>query len=132
MARTLILLAFLTGAYAAAQPQKRPIPVVVEPDEEDESSKPKEYTLNPLQAESEINIGNFYAKKGSYKAAAKRYQEATQWNPASGEAFLKLGEMREKLSDWKSASAAYSKYLELEPAGGRAESIRKKLQKKKK
>ena len=69
VARTLILLALLTVAqHAAGQPPKRPTPVVIEPDEEDESSKPKEYTLNPLQAETEINIGNFYAKKGSYNS----------------------------------------------------------------
>jgi tetratricopeptide (TPR) repeat protein len=118
----------LSGVLAQAQPPKRPQPPpVIEPEEEDESLKPKEYTLNPLQAEDEIRIGNFYAKKGSNKAAARRYEEATRWNPASAEAFLKLGEMREKLSDWKSAKAAYEKYLLLEPAGSKAETLRRKL-----
>ncbi len=122
----------LAGVYASAQPPKRPPPAVVEPEEEDESSKPVVYTLNPLQAENEIRIGNFYAKKGSHKAAAKRFEEATRWNPSSSEAFLRLAETREKLSDWKSAKAAYQKYLDLEPAGGRSESIRKKLAQAKK
>lgn len=103
---------------------------MVEPEEEDEAEKPVVYTLNPLQAENELRIGNYYAKKGSNKAAAKRFEEATRWNPSFSEAFLRLGETREKMSDWKAAKAAYEKYLQLEPSGGKAEAIRKKLAKK--
>ena len=103
-----------------------------EPPEEDESSKPKEYTLNPLQAEKELRIGAYYAKKHAFKAAAARYQEATMWNPASSEAFLKLAETRERMGDWKAAKIAYQKYLELEPDSKSAPAIRKKLETKKK
>jgi tetratricopeptide (TPR) repeat protein len=127
----IILLALrFTEVQASAQPPKRPPqpPVeAAEPEEEDESAKPIVYTLNPLQAENELRIGNFYAKKGSHKAAAKRFEEATRWNPSLGEAFLRLAETREKLSDWKSAQAAYKKYLEIEPSGGKADTVRKKL-----
>ncbi len=126
-----LLFATLAATPLAAQPPKRPPPAVVEPEEEDEASKPVVYTLNPLQAENELRIGNFYAKKGSHKAAAKRFEEATRWNPSFAEAFLRLGEAREKLSDWKAAKAAYEKYIQLEPNGGKSESIRKKLSSKK-
>jgi tetratricopeptide (TPR) repeat protein len=132
VARVSFLLAFLLVFVTAlvAQPPRRPPqpPVVEEPQEEDESAKPKEYTLNPLQAEKELRIGNYYAKKNSFKAAAARYQEATLWNPASSEAFLKLAEARERLSDWKAAKLAYEKYLELEPDSKSAPAIKKKLE----
>ncbi|MBS1835311.1 MAG: tetratricopeptide repeat protein [Acidobacteria bacterium] len=139
MARVLFGVFFLAIATCVAQdPQqqdekklKQRPPVVEEPPEEDESAKPKEYILNPLQAEKELRIGNFYAKKGSFRAAAQRYQEATMWNPTSAEAFLKLAEAREKLADWKSAKAAYQKYLELDPESKQAPEIQKKLSKKK-
>jgi tetratricopeptide (TPR) repeat protein len=132
VARVLLLFASIALSFAVAQPPRRPQPPVVEePPEEDESSKPKEYTLNPLQAEKEVRIGNYYAKKGSMKAAAARFQEATLWNPTFSEAFLKLGEAREKLADWKSAKVAYQKYLELEPESKLAASLRKKIQSKK-
>ena len=59
----------------AAQKQQEPQqPAPVEPPEEDENLKTKEYSFNPLQAQKELNIGNFYFKKGSYKAAAGRFE----------------------------------------------------------
>jgi tetratricopeptide (TPR) repeat protein len=132
VARLILTFAALSvGVCAVAQPPKRPPqPAVVEPEEEDEAAKPVVYTLNPLQADNELRIGNFYAKKGSNKAAAKRFEEATRWNPSLSEAFLRLGETREKMSDWKAAKEAYEKYLALEPAGGKSEAIRRKLAKK--
>jgi tetratricopeptide (TPR) repeat protein len=82
-----------------------------------------------LQAEKEVRVGNFYWKKGSFRAAARRYEEATRWNPGLLEAYLKLGEAREKLRDSKGAREAYQKYLELDPKAKNAEEIRKRLAK---
>ena len=99
------------------------------PPEEDTSITNKEYGFNPLQAKKEINIGNEYFKKGSYRAAAGRYTEATKWNSGDAEAWLKLGEAQEKLKDHKAAREAYSKYLELASDAKNADEIRKKLDK---
>lgn len=108
-----------------AKPQSQP--KEAEPPEEDESAKPTEYAFNPLQAEKEITVGNYYMKKGSLRAAVARYTEATRWNPTSAEAYLKLGEAQEKDKDKKAAKEAYSKYLELAPDAKNAAEIRKKL-----
>ena len=56
----------------------------------------KEYAFNPLQAQKEIRTGNYYFKKGSYRAAAGRFEEATKWNGGEPEAWLRLGEAEEK------------------------------------
>lgn len=101
-----------------------------EPPEEDESLRPKEYGFNPLQASKEIKIGAFYFKKGSFKAAARRFEEATKWDPTAAEAFLRLGEAKEKLKDAEGAKEAYRKYLELAPEAKSAAAIRKKLEKR--
>ncbi|MBK5293212.1 MAG: tetratricopeptide repeat protein [Acidobacteriia bacterium] len=98
-----------------------------EPPEEDEGLKEKEYNFNPLQAEKELNIGNFYFKKGSYKAAVLRFEEATKWNPGSGEAFLRLGEAHEKLRQPDKAKLAYAKFLEIAPDHKRAGEIQKRM-----
>jgi tetratricopeptide (TPR) repeat protein len=99
-----------------------------EPPEEDESVAGKHtYSFNPLQAEKEIKVGDFYSKKGSHKAATLRYREATRWNPGSAEAWLKLGESLEKQRDRKGANEAFAKYLELEPQGKSARQVRQKL-----
>ena len=99
------------------------------PVEEDTSLATREYGFNPVQAEKEIRTGNFYFKKGSYRAAAGRYEEATKWNSGEPEAWLRLGEAQEKLHDKKAAHAAYQKYLELASDAKNADEIRKKLEK---
>jgi tetratricopeptide (TPR) repeat protein len=99
------------------------------PPEEDTSLAVKEYAFNPLQAENELKIGNFYFKTGKYRSAAMRFQEATKWNQGYSDAWLRLGETEEKLKDPKAAKEAYTKYLELASDAKNAAEIRKKLQK---
>ena len=125
---TLILSSLLLGAGLLAQ-QKMPPPKPQEPAEEDETlTAKKEYAFNPLQAEKELRTGNFYFKKGSYKAAANRFREAAKWNPGMTEAYFRLGEAEEKLRDKKAADEAYRKFLELATAEDkRVPEVRKKL-----
>jgi len=100
-----------------------------EPPEEDESLKPKEYTLNPLESARNVTAGNFYFKKGNYRASARRYDEATKWDPGNADAFLKLGESDEKLKDRHGAREAYTKYIELATDARSVDEVRKKLSK---
>ena len=74
------------------------------PPEEDTSITVPVYGFNPLQAQKEIRTGNYYFKKGSYRAAAGRFEEATKWNSGEPEAWLRLGEAQEKLKDHKAAT----------------------------
>ncbi len=115
-------------SFALTLLAQQPPPVTQEPPEEDATLvEAKEYTFNPLQAEKEVRTGNFYAKKGNYKAASLRYQEATKWNPGYAEAWLRLGESLEKRKEGKGAKEAYAKYLELAPDAKNAALIKKKL-----
>jgi tetratricopeptide (TPR) repeat protein len=99
------------------------------PPEEDTTLAVKEYSFNPLQAEKELQIGNFYFKTGKYRSAAMRFTEATKWNDGNSDAWLRLGETEEKLKDPKTAKEAYTKYLALASDAKNAAEIRKKLQK---
>jgi tetratricopeptide (TPR) repeat protein len=101
------------------------------PPEEDKSIAVPVYGFNPLQAQKEIRTGNYYFKKGSYRAAAGRFEEATKWNSEEPEAWLRLGEAQEKLKDHKAAKAAYTKYVQLAGDSKIADEIRKKLEKMK-
>jgi tetratricopeptide (TPR) repeat protein len=118
---------------AQDQPKEAPKPAAQqpseeqEPPEEDANLKQKEYVFNPLQATKELQVGMEYYKKGSYKAAAGRFREATRWNPNLAEAWLRLGEAEEKRKNRKDAKDAYAKYLELQPDGKDAGEIRKKI-----
>jgi tetratricopeptide (TPR) repeat protein len=130
MSRWWIILVF--AAVAAAQQTPAPNPPqddVQLPPEEDKSAQPKEYAFNPLQSKKEVTVGEFYFKKGDYRAAAGRFSEATKYNNGNAEAWLRLGDAQEKLKDPKAAREAYTKYLELAADAKNAADIRKKLDK---
>ncbi len=123
-----LLLGSALAAVVFAQQQKAPPPKPQEPAEEDEALLPKtDYSFNPLQAEKEIKVGSFYFKKGSYKAAATRFQEATKWNPGLADAWFRLGEAQERLKDKRAAEEAYRKFIELAPEDRRAQDLKKTL-----
>ena len=124
LSRKLLAAGLLLGAALWAQ-EKEQVPP--EPPEEDEAYTVKEYSFNPIQAAKELKVGNFYFKKGSYRAAAGRFREATKWNENFAEAYLRLGEALEKWKGLAAAREAYAKYLELEPDGKPAKEVRKKL-----
>src|SRR5579862_460090 len=74
------------------------------PPEEDKATSPaKDYKFNPLQSKKEVTVGEFYFKKGDFRAAAGRFSEATKWNDGNAEAWLRLGDAQEKLKDAKAA-----------------------------
>ena len=129
MTRVVWLSLFLALPLAAQEP-KPPAPAAVqeqEPPEEDPDLKPKEYSFNPLEATRNITAGNFYFKKGNYRAASRRYLEASKWDPTSAEALLRLGEADEKLRDFTAAREAYEKYLTLATNAKEIEAVKKKL-----
>jgi len=122
----------MAPSWAAPGPQRTqrrprtPPPPPLEPDEEEAAAEP-EYTFNPIQAQKEIQIGDFYAKKKSYRAAAGRYEHATKWQPDLAEAYYKLGTAREKTEQHEQALAAFQRYLELAPTGRKAQEVKKKV-----
>ncbi len=124
------------GLAAAAQPpaakeqsqQQEDAPL---PPEEDKAAAPKVYSFNPLQSKKEVAVGEFYFKKGDYKAAAGRFTEATKWNDGNADAWLRLGSAEEKMNDSKAAREAWEKYLALDASGKNAVEVRKKLEKMK-
>lgn len=134
MSRWILALLMSVAAAGLADDLKkeRPKPPVSDqeeiPKEEDESLSVKEYSFNPLQAQKEVRVGNYYFKKGSYRAAALRFREATKWNAGDSEAWLRLGETAEKQKDDKTVKEAYMKYLELAADAKNAPEIRKKLE----
>ena len=82
-----------------------------------------------MEAQQSVTAGNYYYKKGNYRAAHNRYLEATKWDPTSAEALLKLAESDEKLHDFRAAREAYTKYLAFDPPPKDADSVKKRLDK---
>jgi tetratricopeptide (TPR) repeat protein len=126
----LLLAGVIGGVVWAQKPQQPPAgpPAEQAPPEEDENLSVKQYAFNPLQASKELQVGRFYMKKGNFRAAAHRFEEATRWDGSNAEAFLLLGEAREKQKEHAAAREAYAKYLELAPEAKNAAAIRKKVE----
>jgi tetratricopeptide (TPR) repeat protein len=99
------------------------------PDEDKATPQPKQYPFNPVQSNNEAKVGEFYFKKGDYRAAAGRFSEATKYNDGNASAWLRLGDSQEKMNDAKAAREAYAKYLQLAPDAKNASEVRKKLEK---
>jgi tetratricopeptide (TPR) repeat protein len=99
------------------------------PPEEDKAKIQQQYTFNPLQSKKDVTVGEFYFKKGDFKAAAGRFREATKWNDGNAEAWLRLGDAEEKMKDSKAAREAWEKYLQLAPEAKNAGEVRRKLEK---
>jgi tetratricopeptide (TPR) repeat protein len=121
---------FFLAILLVAQEPKPPAPPATqeqEPPEEDPDLKPKEYSFNPLEASRNIIAGNFYFKKGNYRAASRRYLEASKWDPTSAEALLKLGEADEKMRDFPAARQAYEKYLTVASDAKDLDAVKKKI-----
>jgi tetratricopeptide (TPR) repeat protein len=132
--RSILWTVLLAGALCAQQdkaPKSKPSdqPKVQEqaPPEEDENLKPREYPFNPLEAQNDLKVGNFYFRQGKYKAAVSRFREATRYNPSYAEAFLRLGDAEEKMGDKQAASDAYEKYIELAPDAKNTAAVKKKI-----
>lgn len=127
------MLAVVCCVAPAQEPQYQ------EPEEEDEDLvQDTEYAFNPVQAAKEFKIGNFYWKKGSFRAAAGRYEEATRWDPDFADAYWKLAEAHEKVAEKElvetkkvvalsAARSAYEKYIELKPDSKQAKKARERL-----
>ena len=149
MSRRLLALLALGAGFLAAQDShtqqappdsapgqlktERPQPATSDkeevPPEEDSSLVTTSYTFNPLQSKKDVLVGKEYAKKGNFRAAARRYLTATKWDDSNSEAWLLLGEADEKLKDKNAARDAYKKYLEVAADAKNVAEIRKKLEK---
>jgi len=90
---------------------------------------PDQPTWDPLRAEKDIEVGQYYMRKGDVDAAIDRFQDATTAKPGYAIPFRYLGEAQEKKGLRKQAIASYSRYLDLYPHAEDGDKIRKKIDK---
>jgi len=84
---------------------------------------------DPLRAEKDLEIGQYYMKRGDYDAAIDRFTDAIDAKPGYAIPFKFLGEAQEKKGVKKKAIKSYQRYLDLVPRADDAEKIRKKIEK---
>jgi tetratricopeptide (TPR) repeat protein len=90
---------------------------------------PDQPAWDPLRAEKDIEVGQYYMHRGDVDAAIDRFQDATTAKPGYAVPFRYLGEAQEKKGLKKQAIASYSRYLDLYPHAEDGDKIRKKIDK---
>jgi len=90
---------------------------------------PDQPTWDPLRAEKDLEVGQFYLKKGDLDAAIDRFQDAILAKPGYAIPFRYLGEAQEKSGLKKQALKSFQRYLDLYPHAEDADKVRKKIDK---
>jgi tetratricopeptide (TPR) repeat protein len=89
---------------------------------------PDQPAWDPLRAEKDLEVGQYYMKKGDVDAAIDRFQDATTAKPGYAIPFRFLGEAQEKKGLKKQAIKSYQRYLDLFPHAEDGDKIKKKLE----
>jgi len=84
---------------------------------------------DPLRAEKDLEVGQYYMRIGKIDAAMDRFQDAIDAKPGYAVPFLYLGEAQEKKGMKRDAVKSYKRYLELYPHAEDKEKILKKIEK---
>jgi tetratricopeptide (TPR) repeat protein len=90
---------------------------------------PDQPKWDPLRAEKDLEVGQYYMKRGDYDAAIDRFNDAIEAKPGFAIPFRWLGEAQEKKGLKKKALKTYQRYLDLVPHADDGDKIRKKIEK---
>lgn len=88
-----------------------------------EKTDPVQGYVTPSASQS-VEIGDYYLRKGKYKAALSRFQEAVKTDPHYAPAYRELGRVYEKMGSWKRSLDSYQKYLDELPSAKEAREAR--------
>ncbi len=121
----LVVFALTAPAWSQEPPRKKP--VLVRRDATAEATaEPEIVTPDPNQARENLEVGNFYFRRGNFKAAADRYREAVKYGPKNAEAYEKLIRSLEKMDDFEGALKACDDFIQVNPDSGKVQDFEKK------
>jgi tetratricopeptide (TPR) repeat protein len=124
------------GESSSTAPQPPPTPAPETPHPKPSKNKdapiksaPDQPTWDPLRAEKDLEVGQFYMKKGDIDAAIDRFQDAAAAKPGFAIPYRYLGEAQEKKGQKREAIKSYTRYLDLYPHAEDKDKVRKKIDK---
>jgi len=97
-------------------------------DNPDTSGIQEFHPWNPMKAQKDVQVGDFYFKRKNYKAAIERYKEALYYKDGDAVASFRLAVCQEKLGDKVEAKKYYEQYLKILPEGPFAKDARASLE----
>ena len=84
---------------------------------------------DPLRAEKDIEVGQYYMRRGDIDAAIDRFEDAILAKPGYALPYRYLGDAQEKHGMKRQAIKSYTKYLDLYPHAEDAAKIHKRIEK---
>jgi tetratricopeptide (TPR) repeat protein len=125
---TLLALPVLrVAAQAPSQGSSKPKP---KPNSDNAAQNaPDQPMWDPLRAEKDLEVGQYYMRKGDVDAAIDRFQDAILAKPGYAIPFRYLGEAQEKKGLKRDAIKSYTRYLALYPRAEDKEKIEKRIEK---
>jgi tetratricopeptide (TPR) repeat protein len=91
------------------------------------NSTPDQPAWDPLRAEKDLEVGQYYMRKGDVDAAIDRFEDATLAKPGYAIPFRFLGEAQAKKGLKKQAIKSYQRYLDLYPHAEDRGKIQKRI-----
>jgi tetratricopeptide (TPR) repeat protein len=111
-----------------AAPTDKPKPPKTNADNATQNA-PDQPKWDPLRAEKDMQVGEYYMHKGDLDAAIDRFEDATLAKPGYAVPFRFLGEAQEKKGMKKQAIKSYQRYLDLYPKAEDKDKVQKKIDK---
>jgi len=94
-----------------------------------ESSKDTSAAADAAGAAHDMEVGEYYLRKGDVDAAIGRFQDAIQLQPKLPRPYLLLARACERKRDKAAAAKYYREYLRVSPNAPDAQKIEKKIEK---
>jgi tetratricopeptide (TPR) repeat protein len=88
---------------------------------------PDQPKWDPLRAEKDMQVGQYYMHKGDMDAAIDRFEDATMAKPGYALPFRLLGEAQEKKGLKRQAIKSYTRYLDLYPKAEDKDKVQKRI-----
>ncbi|MFZ0758471.1 MAG: tetratricopeptide repeat protein [Candidatus Sulfotelmatobacter sp.] len=85
------------------------------------------HVWNPHKAAEDIEVGDFYYRRGDYRGAEDRYREALLYKNNDAAATIKLAVCLEKMGIFDDARAEFESYLKILPHGPKAKEAEKAI-----
>jgi tetratricopeptide (TPR) repeat protein len=82
---------------------------------------------DPHKAAKDVEVGDFYFKRGNYRAAEDRYREALHYKDNDAIATFRLAQCLEKMGVIDDSLAEYESYLKILPHGPEAAQAQKAI-----
>jgi len=119
----------LPGALFAQDPPSKDAPKPKPNTDTATKNADDQPSWDPLRAEKDLQVGQYYLHKGDMDAAIDRFQDAALAKPGYAIPFRFLGEAQEKKGLKRDAIKSYTRYLDLFPKADDKDKIEKKIEK---